>query len=121
SKEERAAAPISAVAFGRLNFALPAAQWQSLRTKAARGKHTASGVVLAAFAETVARWSRRGEFCINLTLLNRPALHPDVNRVVGDFITVNVLEVSLDAQATFAERAAQLQQRLLQDMEHTGF
>lgn len=121
SKEERAAAPISAVAFGRLHFALPAAQWKSLRTKAARGKHTASGVVLAAFAETVARWSRHGEFCINLTLLNRPALHPDVNRVVGDFIAVNVLAVSLDAQATFAERVTQLQQRLLQDMEHTGF
>lgn len=121
TREERAATEAEPVRFERLHFELAPAQWRSLRGRAAACGNTTSSVVLSAFTDILGRWSRRQQFCLNLTLLNRPALHPDVNRVVGDFIAVNVLAVQPQPQASFSARAAQLQQRLLQDMEHGSF
>ena len=121
TREERALTEAEPVRFERLHFELAPQQWQSLRARAAACGNTTSSVVLSAFADILGRWSRRQQFCLNLTLLNRPALHPDVNRVVGDFIAVNVLAVEPQPQTSFSARAAQLQQRLLQDMEHGSF
>ena len=34
---------------------------------------TPSGVVLSAYAEIIGRWSKRKDFCIDITILNRPS------------------------------------------------
>ncbi|MFE0155382.1 amino acid adenylation domain-containing protein [Nonomuraea sp. NPDC059007] len=93
-------------------------QWQALRERSAAHAITPSTAVLAAFAEVVGRWSRQPAFCLNLTLLNRRPLHPQVDALVGDFTTVSLLEVNGSAHATFAARAAALQDRLWQDLDH---
>ncbi|OUC50327.1 hypothetical protein B7939_12410, partial [Eggerthia catenaformis] len=77
--------------------------------------------VLAVFTEVLRLWSRQPDFCINLTLFNRPPVHEQIQHIVGDFIAVNVLEVRLDGGTTFPQRARALQTRLWQDMEHSGF
>ncbi|MBR8843074.1 MULTISPECIES: non-ribosomal peptide synthetase [unclassified Pseudoalteromonas] len=109
------------VAFSRLHFKLDPTLWQRLGERAARHKLTPSSLVLAAFTEVIGRWSRHPNFCLNLTMLNRANVHPDVRGVVGDFIAVNVLGVSPDPQAGFAKRASQLQQQLWRDLEHSDF
>ncbi|AFJ01561.1 putative non-ribosomal peptide synthetase [Methylophaga frappieri] len=109
------------VTFNRLHFELPADQWQSLSQQATTKKITPSSVVLTAFTETLSRWSRHQEFCLNLTMLNRSTAHPDIRGLVGDFIEVNVLGVTPNPEHSFAERAVSIQQRLWQDLEHTDF
>lgn len=109
------------VEFSRLHFSLEPALWQRLSERAKGHQLTPSSLVLAAFTEVIGRWSRRPEFCLNLTMLNRANIHPDVRGVVGDFIAVNVLAVSPTPQASFAERACQLQQQLWRDLEHSDF
>ncbi|KZN45559.1 non-ribosomal peptide synthetase [Pseudoalteromonas luteoviolacea] len=109
------------VAFSRLHFSLEPALWQRLSERAKGHKLTPSSLVLAAFTEVIGRWSRRPDFCLNLTMLNRANVHPDVRGVVGDFIAVNVLGVSPDPQVGFAQRASQLQQQLWRDLEHSDF
>ncbi|MBB5077428.1 non-ribosomal peptide synthetase [Nonomuraea endophytica] len=93
-------------------------QWQALRERSAAHAITPSTAVMAAFAEVVGRWSRQPAFCLNLTLLNRRPLHPQVDALVGDFTTVSLLEVNGSAHPTFAARAAALQDRLWQDLDH---
>ncbi|KRE88751.1 hypothetical protein ASG87_09285 [Frateuria sp. Soil773] len=109
------------VRFRRHALTLPAAHWQALCRHAGGRRVTPSSAVLAAFAETVGRWSRQPSFCLNVTVLNRPSIHPDVHRIVGDFTSVDVLEVAHATATAFAERAQQLQQRLWEDLEHAGF
>src|SRR5205085_6141209 len=77
-----------------------------------------SVTVLAAYADVIGRWSRRQKFTLDLTLLNRMPLHPDVDRIVGDFTGVSLLEVDGASGQTFAVRASNIQAQLWDDLDH---
>lgn len=72
--------------------------------RAGRGV-TANAVLLAAFGETLAAWSRSARFTVNLTLFQRPPLHPDIDRVVGDFTSLILLAFDGETDQTFIDRA----------------
>jgi yersiniabactin nonribosomal peptide synthetase len=59
--------------------------WQRLKAHAAKIGVTPSGVLLTAFAEVIARWSKTARFSLNLSTFNRLPLHKEVNEIVGDF------------------------------------
>ncbi|HEX8539779.1 MAG TPA: amino acid adenylation domain-containing protein, partial [Cystobacter sp.] len=62
-------------------------------------------------------WAESPRFCINLTVFRRLPIHPEVNRLVGDFTSNILLEV--DGQGTtFTERAIRLRDQLARDLEH---
>ncbi|HMQ31650.1 MAG TPA: amino acid adenylation domain-containing protein [Chloroflexaceae bacterium] len=92
--------------------------WRGLKARATRAGLTPSGLLLAAFADVVALWSKNARFTINVTLFNRLPLHRQVNDIVGDFTSVNMLAVDASTQAPFEERARRLQQQLWEDLEH---
>ncbi|MEV6033895.1 amino acid adenylation domain-containing protein [Nonomuraea sp. NPDC052116] len=104
--------------FGRWESRVEPAEWARLRTRAAAAGITPSQAVLAAYAEVIGRWSRRPRFTLNLTLLDRPPLHPYIDRVVGDFTTLNLLAVDTTPGRSFAERAHAIGRQLFADMEH---
>ncbi|WP_268742374.1 non-ribosomal peptide synthetase [Nocardiopsis dassonvillei] len=104
--------------FTRLAAALPPEQWRALRSRAADRGLTPAGVALAAYAEVLALWSRRPDFTLNLPVSQRLPLHPDVDRVVGDFTSLTLLAVHADDGATFTERARTRQGRLIEDVDH---
>ncbi|MFG3438525.1 amino acid adenylation domain-containing protein [Nonomuraea sp. NPDC047897] len=104
--------------FTRHQVTLTPAQWDGLRGRAAAHGVTPSTAVLTAFAEVVGRWSRHPAFTLNLTLLNRRPLHPQAADLVGDFTTVSLLAVDTGAAGTFAGRAAAVQSRLWEDLDH---
>ncbi|MGC0417981.1 beta-ketoacyl synthase N-terminal-like domain-containing protein [Embleya sp. AB8] len=96
--------------------------WRRLRTAAARRGLTPTAVLLAVYTETLARWSGNERFCVNLTLFDRPAIHPDVNRVVGDFTTLLLHESEHPTPPEpFANRARAAQRRLFADLDHRDF
>jgi pyochelin synthetase len=107
--------------FRRHALTLPPARWAAFRALAGEHRITPSGAVLAAFAQTIERWSRQDAFCLTVTVLNRPPLHPDIERIIGDFTSVNVLEVRGADGERFDDRARTLQQRLWEDLEHAAF
>ena len=92
--------------------------WQKLKTRATQVGLTPSGVLLAAFAEVLATWSVSPRFTINLTLFNRLPMHPQVNRIVGDFTSLTLLEVDNSQGECFEFRARRLQERLWDDLDH---
>lgn len=95
--------------------------WADLRQKAAAHELTVSGLLLACYAEVLARWSSRDEFTLNVTLFNRLPLHPEVGEIVGDFTSVSLLASSFDGTASFLRRARALQAQLWADMDHSTF
>jgi amino acid adenylation domain-containing protein len=93
--------------------------WSQLKSRATRvGGLTASGLLLAAFAEVLKVWSKITRFTINLTVFNRLPLHPQINNVVGDFTSLVLLAVDCSEGNTFEGRARRLQQQLWQDLDH---
>lgn len=107
--------------FRRWQTRLDAEAWRLVGELARHHHLTPSAVVLAAFTEVLGRWSQEPDFILNVTVLNRPPYHPDVNRVVGDFTAVNVLAVHSHAEDNFSEHAGRLQRRLWEDLEHPAF
>ncbi|MFD7061496.1 amino acid adenylation domain-containing protein [Streptomyces sp. NPDC059906] len=110
-----------AVAFRRLEVLLPAADRDRLTERAARRGLTVSTALLAAYAETVGAWSRSSRFTLNVPTVDRPALHEDIDRLVGDFTSLELLAVELDTPATFAERTGAVGEQLLEDLAHPLF
>jgi pyochelin synthetase len=109
------------VRFRRWETVLEPAVWAALRARAGSEGVTPSGCVLAAFAETVGRWSRSQRFTLDVTLLNRLPLHPQVAGLVGDFTSVDLLAVDQDLQAPLRDRARALQAQLWDDLDHRQF
>lgn len=104
--------------FTRMEFTLHRDKWRRLKKRAARHNLTPSGILLAAFAEVLGAWSKSPCFTINLTLFNRLPLHPQVNRIIGDFTSLTLLAADLSAGDDFLQRAENLQQQLWRDLDH---
>jgi amino acid adenylation domain-containing protein/non-ribosomal peptide synthase protein (TIGR01720 family) len=104
--------------FERRAARLDADRWARLKTRATSAGLTASSLLVAAFAETLGAWARHPRFLLTLTLFRRLPLHPDMDRVIGDFTSLTLLAVDLGAGATFLERARHLQSQLLTDLDH---
>jgi amino acid adenylation domain-containing protein len=107
--------------FARRQHALEADLWRRLRGRATRAGLTPSALLLAAFSEILAAWSKSPRFTINLTLFNRLPLHPQINRVVGDFTSLTLLGIDASPGGGFTERARRLQERLWDDLDHRLF
>ncbi len=118
---ERNPASIARPEFKRRSACMDPQIWRELKEKAARFQSTPSGILLAAYAEVLAIWSKTPRFTINLTLFNRLPLHPESNSIVGDFTSVNLLEVDNSTPPPFAARMQQQQERLWQDLNHRYF
>jgi pyochelin synthetase len=95
--------------------------WQRLKAHAAEIGLTPSGVLVAAFAEIIARWSKTARFSLNLSTFNRLPLHPQVNQIVGDFTSLLVLAVDYTIPDSFESRAKHVQEQLWNDLDHAYY
>jgi len=111
-------AAAGAAQFVRHRRTLAAASWQRLQARAAAAGLSPSAVLLAAFAGTLQGFARQPRFTLNLTLFNRPRLHAQIDRVVGDFTASLLLAHEPVAGESFTAAARRLQQRLWSDLEH---
>ncbi|MGY6241192.1 non-ribosomal peptide synthetase [Burkholderia ambifaria] len=100
---------------------LDRAQWAALSGHASRFGLSAASVALAAFAEIVGRWSQAPAFCLNLTVLNRPPVHPRIDAVLGDFTALSLLAVDATHGRDFVERARTIGARMFDDLDHRAF
>jgi pyochelin synthetase len=111
-------APSATPRYFRLAGRLAGADWRQFRERAQRYAITPTCAVLAAYAEVIRRWSRRPDFTLNVTVLNRPPIHPQVQQVVGDFTSVELLAVRGHGAMPFGDRARTLQETLWEDLDH---
>ncbi len=96
-------------------------RWQRLKAHASKIGLTPSGVLLTAFAEIIARWSKTAHFSLNLSTFNRLPLHPQVNEIVGDFTSLLVLAIDNTTPDTFENRAKLVQEQLWTDLDHSYY
>jgi amino acid adenylation domain-containing protein len=103
--------------FTRRSARLDPAAWQAIKNHSAKADLTPTVVVLTAFAQVLAAWSKNPRFTLNLTLFNRLPLHTQVNEIVGDFTSLTLLSVEHVAES-FEARARRVQNQLRSDLDH---
>ncbi|NIF21642.1 non-ribosomal peptide synthetase [Candidatus Pantoea multigeneris] len=104
--------------FTRRFLQLPPERWAALKQQAAQRGITPTAAVLTVYASVLQRWSASAHFCLNLTVLNRQPLHGQVDRLVGDFTSVSLLEIDQRHPMSWAERASAISQQLYDDLDH---
>ncbi|NMN95268.1 non-ribosomal peptide synthetase [Antrihabitans stalactiti] len=107
--------------FTRREAGLEPRRWQELTTRARSLGLTPSAFMMAAFGEVLAAWSGETRFALNIPGMNRLPLHPEVEKVIGEFASVSVLEIDHDPAATFIERAERIQDTLWDDLEYSHY
>lgn len=95
--------------------------WDKLQGKAKSLGITPTILLIGCFAEVLNRWSKSSHFSLNLTLFNRIPFHSDVDKVVGDFTSLTLLEMDFRSKEGFASRLQGIQSRLWEDLEHKYF
>ena len=79
--------------FRRREARFGADEWDSIRKQAQNIGVTPTVLLLSAYSAVLGAFSKQSDFVLNLTLFNRLPLHPRINSVVGDFTSLNLLEV----------------------------
>lgn len=105
--------------FLRKTYYLDKNIWRKLKEFAKRNYITPSVLLITAYSEVLRRWSSNLDFTLNLTQFNRESVHPQVEKVVGDFTTLILLEIKNSKENSFIERAKKVQNQLMNDLDHT--
>jgi pyochelin synthetase len=104
--------------FSRREVLLDAQSWELLKKRAAVAGLTPSGLLLAAYGETLASWGAGPRFTIVTTVANRPPIHPRITEAIGNFSDTMLVELEVDRSVAFQDRAAALQTQLRRDLDH---
>lgn len=104
--------------FRRRVCGLSSELWRAFKREAQSRGVSPTSVLLATFAKVLCAWSDRLRFTLNLTVFDRPPIHPQIDRVMGDFTSVLLFEVDEGNPCDITSAAHAVQRRLWQDLEH---
>lgn len=107
--------------FKRKMLRLQLESWDRIKEKAQKYGITPTVAILTTYADAIRKWSQNKNFCINLTVLNRYPLCERVSDIVGDFTTLDLLEIHGSDQDRFVDRAKAINSRLFEDLDNRLF
>ncbi len=107
--------------FQRKFLRLSPEDWARIKSRAKQNGLTPTVPILACYADVLGKWSENKRFCVNLTVLNRLPLHEKVQEIVGDFTSLDLLEIDLSAGGNFLERARRINGQLFSDLDNRLF
>jgi mycobactin phenyloxazoline synthetase len=82
---------------------------------------TPANALAAVFADTIGGWSEQNRFLLNAPLFQRESVHPDIDRVVGDFTSSIMLEVDVTDNVSVTERARAIQRGMYESGAHSAY
>ncbi|NRT80596.1 beta-ketoacyl synthase N-terminal-like domain-containing protein [Clostridium beijerinckii] len=107
--------------FSRLSRVFDKNDWQKIRLLANKLNVSPSALLCTAFAEVLAYWSNQYRFAINFTIFNRYPFHKDVEKIVGDFTSIMLIEIELKSEESFFERVKNIQREVLNALGHRHY
>ncbi|GAA3464517.1 SDR family NAD(P)-dependent oxidoreductase [Saccharothrix longispora] len=107
--------------FTRRAVRLDRDRWAAFQAAAAEHGVTPTAALLAAYTDALGDWTGQDRFAVTLTLFDRPAIHPAVDSVVGDFTSLLLHETDRAAAPDFAGHARRTQAALFTDLDHREF
>ncbi|MBM0106531.1 amino acid adenylation domain-containing protein [Steroidobacter sp. S1-65] len=107
--------------FTRHAFTLTPDEWTLVKRRSRKLGVPPTVLLLTVFAEILSRWSRTKRFAVNVTMMNRLAVHEEVEQLVGEFTSNILLEIDASREASLAERARAIKTQLRDDVRHGLF
>lgn len=82
---------------------------------------TPSSVILTAYVEILRAFSKNKAFCIDVTISDRPQIHSEISKVVGDFTIADILEIKEKEYENYLDEIKDIQEELWNDLSHNTF
>ncbi|UMP06866.1 non-ribosomal peptide synthetase [Amycolatopsis sp. EV170708-02-1] len=111
-------ADVAVPRFERRSATIEAARWRVIVDRAREQGLTPSAVLLTAFAEVLGLWSARADLTLNVTLFDRKEVHPDIDRVLGDFTSLLLVACRPTPDGGWLDRVRQVQEELWGALDH---
>lgn len=104
--------------FERLSMIFDKEEYERLKKFAMDHETTVSVVLCAAYSKVLSTWSNQSRIALNLTLFNRYPFHEDVDKLVGDFTSVLLLDIDCAEYGNYEDLCLNIQNTLAEAMEH---
>jgi len=82
---------------------------------------TPAMALAAVFADTIGGWSRQSKFLLNVPLFQRESVHPDIDRVIGDFTSSIMLPIDVTRDVPVVDRAREIQRVVYESSAHASY
>nr|WP_284701678.1 amino acid adenylation domain-containing protein [Rhodoplanes tepidamans] len=103
--------------FRRFAGRLEAPRWAAFKATCRATGVTPSIALCTVFANVLSRWSRNEDVALDVTLFNRPPIHPEIERVLGEFTDVTFLGFC-GIERPLADQMRDAGTALLEHIEH---
>ncbi|MFC6879401.1 MULTISPECIES: non-ribosomal peptide synthetase [Actinomadura] len=114
-------ATVAGAHFTRRGTLLPAHKWRRLRARAREHAVEPESVLLAAYAQTLGRWSAEPAFSISVPSFPRPDAPPDMSRAVGDFTALTFVPFTVERFDDLAELARAVDRERREAAPHSAY
>lgn len=92
--------------------------WCEIKRLIQKKNIPASYVLLTAFADVLLAWNERKPFTLVVVNWDRPAIHPEIQDIIGDFTSLSWLTVESN-QGSFMERVQHNYESVQDDLRHS--
>ena len=113
--------PEGKVQYERKEFHMESAAWNRAKSIIREKGVSPSALLETVYSYVLAYWSDQPHHGMNVTVFNREPFHRDVQEMIGDFTSIMLLDVELDDKKTFWENVKQVQNRLIEGVEHNAY
>ena len=107
--------------FIRMARKLSAEDWEKIKFFSSQNSVTPTATVLSIFALCIERWSVNKKFSLNLTTLIRNNKYTGIYNTIGDFTSVDVLEIDLSEKIIFADFVKNVNKQIFEDLDHSSY
>lgn len=109
--------------FNKLTKIITGEIWNKIKAKALKYDVGLTSIIIVIYGKVLSYWSNQTSLCINLTLLNRIPLHPQINEILGDFTVLELFDYKNPGlgQKSIIDEIRINHEQLWQDIEHNLF
>lgn len=107
--------------FTRIAQTLKTEEWKKIKSFSMQKGVTPTATVLSIFSMCLERWSVNKKFALNLTTLMRNDKYTNIYKTIGDFTSVDILEVDLSREKTFSEFVKEVNKQIFEDLDHNSY
>lgn len=107
--------------FSRLTQTVDKATWHKIKSYCAKIKVSPIAFLLTCFSNVLGYWSNEKKFTVNFTVSNRYPFHKDIDRIVGDFTSLMLVEVDCTETDNFEKKIIIMQKIVANTIEHRHY
>lgn len=107
--------------FGRKRFTFSREDTFALFQRMKAYEMTPSLALCTAYMMSLSKWSEVPDVTLNLTMFNRQPIHPDVQKILGDFTNIALLGYRAEEGRNFMKAVESMREQLWNAIEYRSF